>query len=91
MRVLQTPHFKRQVKKLRPNQKADLDAAVEAIVRQPGIGEQKRGDLAWLRVHKCRINAQLWLIGYEADGMGTVVLHAIGSHENFYRDLKQQH
>lgn len=89
MRVFQTPHFRKQVKKLRPNQKVDLDAVVEAIQKTPEIGELKRGDLAWLRVYKCRIVGQLWLLGYEVDGASTIVLHAVGSHENFYRDLKQ--
>ena len=54
----------------------------------PMAGEQKQGDLAWLRVHKFRMVNQLALLGYELKGDDTIILHAVGSHENFYRDVK---
>jgi hypothetical protein len=31
---------------------------------------------------------QLTLLGYEIRDPETIILHAVGSHENFYRDLK---
>jgi ParE-like toxin of type II bacterial toxin-antitoxin system len=31
---------------------------------------------------------QLTLLGYEIKGADTIILHAVGSHENLYRDLK---
>ena len=54
----------------------------------PMAGEQKQGDLAWLKVYKFRMVSQLTLLGYEIKGADTIILHAVGSHENFYRDLK---
>lgn len=89
--VLQTPTFKKSVKKLKPNQKKDLDLAVTQLMANPTIGEQKKGDLAFLRVYKFKMNKQLTLLGYSFDDSALVLeLMALGSHENFYRNLKQQ-
>ena len=89
--VLQTPTFKKAVKKLKPNQKKDLDLAVKELMANPNIGEQKKGGLAFLRVHKFKMNKQLTLLGYSFDDGALVLeLMALGSHENFYRDLKRK-
>ncbi|MCK7458767.1 type II toxin-antitoxin system RelE/ParE family toxin [Idiomarina aminovorans] len=88
--VLQTPTFKKAVKKVKPNQKEDVDLAVKELMANPNIGEQKKGDLAFLRVHKFKMNKQLTLLGYSFDDGALVLeLMALGSHENFYRDLKR--
>ena len=88
--VLQTPTFKKAVKKLHKNQKADLDEAIKELMTDPLLGEQKKGDLAFLRVHKFSMVNQLTLLGYSyEDGTVTLELIALGSHENFYRDIKK--
>ncbi|MEZ5535655.1 MAG: type II toxin-antitoxin system RelE/ParE family toxin [Thiolinea sp.] len=88
--VLQTPTFKKAVKKLHKNQKTDLDAAVRELMEDPLLGEQKKGDLAFLRVYKFNMVKQLTLLGYSYEE-DTVILEliALGSHENFYRDVKK--
>lgn len=87
--VLQTASFKKTVKKLHANQKADLDGAIKALMKDPLLGEAKKGDLSFLRVHKFKMVKQLTLLGYSYED-DTVVLEliALGSHENFYRDVK---
>ncbi|OED43281.1 addiction module toxin RelE [Endozoicomonas sp. (ex Bugula neritina AB1)] len=88
--VLQTTSFKKAVKKLNPNQKSDLDSAVREVIKDPEIGERKKGDLAFLRVHKFKMLKQLTLLGYSyEDGSITLELIALGSHENFYRDVRR--
>jgi mRNA-degrading endonuclease RelE of RelBE toxin-antitoxin system len=89
--VLQTPTFKKAVKKLKPNQKKELDAAVKELMAKPTLGEQKKGNLAFLRVYKFKMSTQLTLLGYSFDD-GTLILElmALGSHENFYRDIKRR-
>ncbi len=88
--ILQTPTFKKAVKKLKPNQKKDLDNAVKELVEDPLLGEQKRSDLAFLKVYKFKMIKQLTLLGYSYDeGVLTLELMALGSHENFYRDIKR--
>ena len=89
--VLQTPTFKKSVKKLKPNQKKELDTAVKALMDNPALGEQKKSDLVFLRVYKFKMNKQLTLLGYSFnEGTLTLELMALGSHENFYRDIKRR-
>ncbi|OBU14468.1 addiction module toxin RelE [Photobacterium aquimaris] len=87
--ILQTPTFKKAVKKLHKNQKMDLDDAIRQLLKNPYLGEQKKGDLSFLRVYKFKMVKQLTLLGYSyEDGTVTLELIALGSHENFYRDVK---
>ena len=88
VQVLQSAAFARAYKKLHKNQKVDVDDAVEGIIKTPDIGEPKRGDLAGVYVHKFKSNGQLMLLAYEYDPK-TRMLLLLGSHENFYRDLKR--
>lgn len=89
-KVLQTASFKKTVNKLKKNQKNDLDNAVREVITDPEIEERKKGDLAFLRVHKFKMVKQLRLLGYSyEDGSITLELIALGSHENFYRDVKR--
>lgn len=89
--VLQTPTFKKAVKKLKPNQKKELDAAIKTLMAKPALGEQKKGVLAFLRVYKFKMNKHLTLLAYGFDdGTLTLELMAPGSHENFYRDIKRR-
>lgn len=91
MQILQTPTFRKAVKKLYANQKNDLDKAIQALINDPFLGEQKKGDLAFLRVHKFKMANQLTLLGYRYDdGAILLTLMALGSHENFYRDVKNR-
>ena len=90
-RVLQTPSFKRAVKKLHRNQKKELDKAVKSLMEDPLTGEQKKGGLLFLRVYKFKMVKQLTLLGYSyEDGSDVLELIALGSHENFYRDVKKK-
>lgn len=87
MRILVTPTFERDVKRLHRQQKADLDAAVQAVAKDAEIGEAKVGDLAGIRVFKFRL---VNLLSYRVIDEGTIKLLTVGPYENFYRDLKRQ-
>ena len=88
--VIQTRRFARQYKKLNDNIAKDVDGAVGIVSNKPSIGERKKGDLAALLVYKFESNGQLYLLGYSLDdGLRLIYLEAIGSHENFYRDIKR--
>ena len=88
IQVLQSSAFARGYKKLHPKQKHDVDAAVDAIVADPFSGEAKRGDLSGVYVYKFKSQTQLMLLAYEFDPK-TRHLLLLGSHENFYRELKR--
>ena len=54
------------------------------------IGDSKAGDLTGVRVYKFKMVNQLNLLAYIYENeILNLTLLAIGSHENFYRDLKQ--
>ena len=86
--VLQMPAFKRIYKKLLASHQALVDDAVREIVANPEIGEAKKGDLAGVYVRKFALNRQQMLLAYEWDSKSRVLL-LLGTHENFYRDLKR--
>lgn len=86
-KIFQTPLFGRKTKKFRKDQKAELDKQVRAIVANPEIGEEKKGDLQGIRVHKYRYQRQEILLAYRFDE-SEILLITIGGHENDYRDLK---
>ncbi len=89
MKILQTKRFANAVKKLHKNQKLELDAAIKFLTSTPEAGELKKGDLAGIRVYKFRMISQLTLLAYSyEDNILTMTLLALGTHENFYRDLK---
>ena len=88
--VVQTRRFGRQYKKLHDNVAADVDTAVAEVAAKPQLGEQKKGDLATLRVYKFRAQNQLYLLGYTLDdAVRLVYLEAVGPQETSYRDLKR--
>lgn len=90
MDIQQSPLFERVVKKLTRQQKKDVDKAVMAICENPNIGEAKVGDLAGVSVYKFKMDKQLVLLAYSVnDETVTLYLLKLGSHENFYRDLKR--
>jgi len=90
MKILQTPTFSRQVKKLHINQKKELDLAIMEVFANPLAGDMKKGDLHGVQVFKFSMVKQLTLIAYEYDEIeNELTLLSLGSHENFYRDLKR--
>ena len=68
-------------------EKEALDREVKSIAENPNIGEEKKGDLKGAFVHKFKLKTNLYLLAYrKADKDLELVM--IGSHENYYRDLK---
>ncbi len=83
------PSFKRVYKKLTNSHKVIVNQAISSIIKNPNIGEEKRGDLAGVFVYKFKIDRQEFLLAYEWDPAQRILL-ALGVHENFYRDLKRK-
>jgi mRNA-degrading endonuclease RelE of RelBE toxin-antitoxin system len=91
LEIVHYPSFLRALKRLRKNEKKDLDDAVRAVAKDINIGELKKGDLNGIRVYKFHMVNQLALLAYEYDDTSDkLTLLAFGSHENFYRDLKKK-
>ncbi len=88
MNVRQSPYFRRVYKKLHANQIKPVNEAIRHIMADLLCGEEKKGDLAGVRVYKFRVQDQQFLVAYEFD-KDNLSLLALGVHENFYRDLKK--
>lgn len=91
IKVFETPTFKKAFKKLSESEKALVEDEIDKIIANPEIGEQKKGDLAYLWVHKFKLKKQLVLLGYswQADKLHLYIMH-MGPHKNFYRDAKKR-
>jgi len=90
MKVVQSGIFSRTVKKLHKQEKSALDRAIRKITANPEIGSLKIGDLAGVYVHKYKSNNVQYLLAYKYnDDELILTLLALGTHENFYRDLKR--
>jgi hypothetical protein len=91
--VSASPSFARVAKKLHARDKGVLDQAVKDIANDPALGEEKRGDLAGVFVYKFKLNNQETLLAYEISPDKScpleIVLLGLGSHENFYTQLKR--
>ena len=87
--VKQMPAFKKFYKKLHAKEQSEVNDAIRAIIKNPSIGEEKKGDLADVFVYKFKIHRQEMLLAYEWNPRERLLL-ALGVHENFYRDLKKR-
>jgi len=68
-------------------EKEALDREVKNIAENPNIGEEKKGDLKGVFVHKFKLKTNLYFLAYRKTD-NDLELVMIGSHENYYRDLK---
>jgi mRNA-degrading endonuclease RelE of RelBE toxin-antitoxin system len=83
------PAFKKAYKKLHLQQKEKVNEAIKKIIKDPQLGEEKKGDLTGVYVYKFKINSQEILLAYTWSPKERVLI-ALGVHENFYRDLKRK-
>jgi mRNA-degrading endonuclease RelE of RelBE toxin-antitoxin system len=88
MHIYQSRSFEKKVKKLSKTEKDTLDREIRRIAENPGIGEEKKGDLRGIFVHRFKLKTTQYLLAYRKAG-GDLELVMIGPHENYYRDLKQ--
>lgn len=89
IKVFQSGRLEKTLNKLADKERAIVEDEIDLIIENPEIGEQKKGDLSYLRVHKFRLNNQLALLGYswQQKKLEIYLLH-LGSHENFYDKMK---
>ena len=87
MKIYQSGSFEKKVKKMSKPEKDALDQEVKKIAENPAIGEEKKGDLRGVFVHKFKLKATQYLLAYRKIGRD-LELVMIGPHENYYRDLK---
>jgi len=86
--IKQMPAFRKAYKKLHPKSKKIVNEKIRKIIKDPKIGQEKKGDLSGVFVYKFKMHNQKILLAYEW-GRNVRTLLAFGVHENFYRDLKK--
>ena len=89
--VYESRRFTKALAKL-PEAKLKLvEDQIDLIIADPLLGEQKKGALSHVRVHKFKLHDQLALLGYSwVENKLELYLLQFGPHENFYRDLHNQ-
>jgi len=87
MKIFQSRIFENKIKKFSKQEKGILDVEIKRIIRNPSSGEEKKGDLRGVYIHKFKIKTIQYLLSYRMieDGFELIM---IGPHENYYRDLK---
>jgi len=91
VQINKTNAFARSARRLHKNQAISLENCIEEIRVNPTIGEGKKGDCSGIRVYKFHMLDQLSLLAYKYDETREeIILLDVGSHENFYRNLKRQ-
>ncbi|MDD3845562.1 MAG: type II toxin-antitoxin system RelE/ParE family toxin [Syntrophorhabdaceae bacterium] len=88
MNIVQSPYFRRVYRKLHRNQAKPVNDAIRHIMSDPTCGEERKGDLAGVRVYKFPVLDQQFLLAYGYDEQALFLL-GLGVHENFYRELKR--
>jgi hypothetical protein len=87
MKIFQSSSFGKKIKEFNKKEKQELDNAVREIAQNPAIGNEKKGDLRGVFIHKFNISKTEFLLSYRTVE-GDIELITIGLHENYYRDLK---
>ena len=65
-----------------------IEDEIEKIIETPAIGETKKGDLQGFQIHKFAYIKQKLLIAYRVSKI-EILFYIVGTHENFYRNLKK--
>lgn len=87
----QTRRFSKALDSLGEDDQVIIEDAIEEIIADPLIGDQKKGALKYLRVHKVKVRETQYLIGYNWDaGKLALNLLQLGPHENYYRDAEKR-
>jgi len=87
MKIYQSRSFENKVKKLSKQEKELLDEEIRKIAGNPLIGEEKKGDLRGIYIHKFKIKSFKYLLSYRMI-KSDMELIMTGPHENYYKDLK---
>ena len=87
MKIYQSGIIENKIKKFSKQDKGILDEEIKKITGNPFVGEEKKGDLRGIYIHKFKIKTIQYLLSCRIinDGLELIM---IGPHENYYRDVK---
>lgn len=85
MKIIQSRSFEQRVKKFNKAQKVILDEQIKMVLENPNFGDEKKGNLSEVYVHKFKIKTIQYLLAYRFNEE-QLELIMIGPHQNYYRD-----
>jgi len=104
MKIYQSRSFEKKVKRFSQQEKETLDEEIKLLADNPLVGEEKKGDLRSVYIHKFKIKTTQYLLfcvyihKFKIKTTQYLLsyrrmkdgleLIMIGPHENYYRDLK---
>jgi mRNA-degrading endonuclease RelE of RelBE toxin-antitoxin system len=88
VKIYQSRSFEKKTKRMHKREKEILDEEIRSIANNPSMGDEKKGDLKGIFVHKFKIKTAQYLLAYRMVG-DDLELIMIGPLENYYRDLKR--
>lgn len=89
--VYQTSRFEKAFNKLPEEHQTAVDDEIDKVIDDPELGEQKKGDLSHLWVHKFKLDGQEFLLGYSwVENKLELYLLNLGPHENYYQQMKKR-
>ena len=87
MKIYQSRSFANKVKRFSKQEKVSLDEEIKKIAENPLVGEEKKGDLRGVYIYKFKIKTIQYILSYRII-KDVLELIMIGTHENYYKDLK---
>ncbi|NIE72755.1 type II toxin-antitoxin system RelE/ParE family toxin [Pantoea sp. Acro-807] len=88
--IYQTSRFEKSLNRLTQQEQDSVDDEIDRIIENPDLGERKKGDLNYLRVHKFYLGKQQYLLGYSWQNQKLeLYLLSLGTHENYYDEHKR--
>ncbi len=87
MGITQSRSFEKKIKRFTNQERKILGDQIRIIADEPKDGQEKKGDLRGVFIHKFKIKTIQYLMAYRFTGEDLELI-MIGPHENYYRDLK---
>jgi mRNA-degrading endonuclease RelE of RelBE toxin-antitoxin system len=87
VKIYQSRSFEKKTRRMHKREKEILDREIRSIASNPSMGDEKKGDLKGIFVHKFKIKTTEYLLAYRMV-REDLELIMTGPHENYYRDLK---
>jgi len=88
MKIYQSRSFEKRIRRMHKREKEIVDQKIRNIADKPSLGEEKKGDLRGIFIRKFKIKTTEYLLSYQMIGENLELI-MIGTHENYYRDLKK--
>jgi len=81
IQIYESRRFEKSVSKLTQSRLKIVEDEIDKIIEDPEIGDLKKGDLLYLRVHEFRMGDQQMLLGYSwLDAKIEIYLLHLGTH-----------